>query len=251
MFDSLLLGGALGLFLVAMSFKTFTVSVPEVTGLLTVNTLSNGEPIPYGPGLHVRYPWEQVKEGNFINLRLITKRKTETYPSKDGSLLLVDWSYQYRTRVDLLPIYITVDEETIEGGLTDVGSSILSANIAEKNADDCKAEQQEFEQELWEEFCEMKPTPEELYGVELVRVSLADMDYEASVQGVRASEAVTQRLLLIAAAIKEDNPGIGDEAAMSMALVINGNMQKRVQAVEGEAGNALAALLASMGGGGK
>jgi len=237
------------LVLMALSVDKFLLSVPEITGLLTVDVFT-GALRPYGTGFHLRYPWEQVKAGNYINLRIITEPIEESYPAQDGPSMLTKWSFQYRPRLDMLARYISVDDRTIKEGLKDVGSSILSANIAQVPAADCKKNQQQVEEELKKEFQDLHPTPAELYGIDLIRVSLADVDYEPTVQAVRASEQVAARLRAIAAAIRTENPAISQKDAMNLALIIHGNIKKDVVEVEGEGGNALAALLiaASRGG---
>ncbi len=235
----------------ALSVSKFLVSVPEVTGLLTINIFS-GKLIPYGTGLHFRYPWEQVKEGNYINLQVITEDMSESYPAQDGPEMILKWSFQYRPYLNFLERYISADDNTIKKGFKDVGSSILSANIAGFKAGNCKKNQQAIEKELKREFEEMKPTPEELYGTELVRVSLADVDYEPTVQAVRASEQVAAILRKIATAIRKDHPEITQKDAMNAAMIIHGKIQKNVVEVEGHGGEALAALLIAMSrGGGK
>jgi regulator of protease activity HflC (stomatin/prohibitin superfamily) len=234
----------------ALSAKYFLVSVPEVTGLLTVNMFT-GELKPYGTGLHFRFPWEQVKEGNFINLRVITESMEESYPSQDGPVMFVKWSFQYRPYLEFLEQYISADDNTIKMGLKDVGSSILSANIAGYPAEDCKKNQQEIEKELRKEFEEMKPTPKELYGIDLIRVSLADVDFEATVQAVRASAQVAAKLTQMATAIRVGHPEISQKDAMNAAMIIHGKVKKDVVEVEGEGGEALAALLIAMSRGGK
>lgn len=226
------------------------VSVPEVTGLLTVNVFT-GRLTPYGPGLHFKLPWEQIKEGLYINLRVITEDMEESYPSQDGPVMLVKWSFQYRPYLQFLERYIGADDNTIKKGLKDVGSSILSANIAGFPADNCKRNQQAIETELRAEFGTMTPTPEELYGIELVRVSLADVDYEPTVQAVRASEQVAAKLRQIATAIRADHPEISQKDAMNAAMIIHGKIKKDVVEVEGQGGEALAALLIAMSRGGK
>jgi regulator of protease activity HflC (stomatin/prohibitin superfamily) len=236
------------LLVIALSIKHFMVSVPEVTGLLTVNVFT-GKLIPYGTGLHFRFPWEQVKEGNFINLRVVTENMEESYPAQNGPVMLVKWSFQYRPYLQYLERYISSDDNTIKQGLKDVGSSILSANIAGLPADDCKKNQQAVEEELRREFGAMAPTPEELYGIELIRVSLADVDYEPTVQAVRASEQIAAKLQEIAAKICKEHPEIKQKDAMNMAMIIHGKVTKNVVEIEGEGGNALAALImAALGG---
>lgn len=250
----------LALWALAMRFLVtpFLVSVPEVTGLVTINLLSGiggGRYYCYPTGMHFRFPWEQVKVGNYINLRLITDSKKETYPARDGPLMLTEWSFQYRPLWQKLDRYIAVDETTINRGLVDVGSSVLSANIASMEADDCKTYQHRIETDLRAQFERMSPSPEELYGIEMVRVALADLDYEEKYQKARASERVSQKLKDIATQLMEEAKLKGKEIsfkeALNAAMIINGDVTKAIQEVEGQGGEALAALLMAMSKGGK
>ena len=245
--------------LVALNIKHFLVSVPEVTGLLTVNVIT-GKMKPHGPGIHLRWPWEQIKDGLFINLRIVTESMEETYPSKDGPEMLVKWSFQYRPSVariydkkGMSPLerYISADDDTIKIGLKDVGSSILSADIAQLNSYESKAQQRSLENRLEKEFETLTPTPEELYGIELIRVSLADVDLEPEVQKVKASQVVATTLQKMATGIRVDHPEINPKDALNAAMIIDGKITKHVIEVEGEGGNALAALLVTALGGGK
>lgn len=254
------IGGAIWSLRMAYGIRYFMMSVPEVTGLLTINLLKNGELRPYGSGIHFRYPWEQIKEGNYINIRLITKSHKEDYPSADGPKMHVEWSYQYRPKLRLLAKYIAVDESTIEKGITDVGSSFLSSVIAKEAAIKCKEEQSLIEEELRKKFemagdrrkreGEEKQSLEELYGIDLIKISLSDLDYDPDFQKVRSSEQIAQRIKEIAARLKE-NKQISDKDALNAAMIINKDITKHIQEVEGEGGQALAALLMAMATGGK
>lgn len=242
--------------------RQFFISVPEVTGLVTINLIT-GRLHPYRTGVHFRYPWEQVKGGNYLNLRIVTQERKETYPSSDGPLMEAEWSFQYRPTIEGLPRYIAVDESTINKGLVDVGSSFLSSQIAKKEAIECKKEQTGLEGELKRTFEEEKIkikladgkeeeiTLEEFYGIDIVRVSLADLDYEEKFQQVRVTEQIATRLKKIAAGIKAENPDISSKDALNTAMIINKNVTKHVQEVEGEGGKALAGLFMAMATGGK
>ncbi len=239
-FCPMLIGMALWLPAMAYLVKPFLVSVPEVTGLLTINLLT-GTLRPYGTGMHFRFPWEQVKVGNYINLRTITpNQRKESYPSADGPAMIVKWSFQYIPRLELLPRFIAVDQSTIDNGLGDVGSSFLSAEIARRNAIDCKTNQAQLEAGLQSAFegqfnrGVIGETVEHFYGIDIVRISLADVDYDEKFQRARTSEQVAKRLRDIATAIITEHPDIKPKDAMNTALIINGDVSKNVQEVEGD-----------------
>jgi len=248
---SIIIGVVAWFIALAYWHSLFLVSVPEVTGLVTINLLT-GELRPYGTGLHFRFPWEQVKEGNFINLRIVTQERSEDYPSKDGPVLKVKWSFQYRSTVKGLPKYIAVDETTVNTGFGDVGSSFLGAKIASEKAETCvntreaieKALQKEFEN-VEEENIEKKHNLEQLYGVDLLRVSLADIDFEQKYQGARSTQATAIKLKEVAGQIQEGKK-IGDKDAFNAAMIINGDVKKTIQEVEGEGGQAIMAMAMAM-----
>lgn len=223
----------------AFSVRPFMVSVPEVTELVTINLLT-GELVGYKTGLHFRYPWEQVKVGNYINLRLHPLDREESYPAKDGSMMHAKWQLQYM--VVSAVVYITVGKEAIEKILAGVGSSKLSAMIARRDSEECKLEQSKIEEELEGAFDELEDR-ERLYGIKIPVVALSDLDYEVAVQKVRATQEVARRIKAIAADLRATNPTISEKDAMNAAMILHGDVTKHVNEVEGEGGNALAALL--------
>lgn len=255
-FGSLFWGLLIWAIAMAYAPRAFLVSVPEVTGLLTINLL-NGELRPYGTGIHFRFPWEQVKEGNYINLRTITpEQRKESYPSADGPAMIVKWSFQYIPRLELLPRFIAVDQTTIDKGLGDVGSSFLSAEIARRNTIDCKENQAVIERGLQEAFegpfsrSAVGETVEQFYGIDIVRISLADVDYDEKFQRARTTEQVMERLRGSANKIHDEHGEISSKDALNAVMIVNGDVTKNIQEVEGEGGQALAALLMAMARGG-
>ncbi|MDO8676450.1 MAG: SPFH domain-containing protein [Candidatus Azambacteria bacterium] len=249
-----LLGLAIGSILVGSTIKVWVISVPEITGLVTIDLFHQGILHPYGPGLHFRYPWEQVKEGNYINLRLVTQERNETYPSGDGPAILIRWSFQYKPRLEALPTYIAVDETTINEGLINIGSSYLSAKIASLDAEETRKKRPEIEAELlkkYEPILNRQPNEplsvEELYGIDLIKVSLADVDYEKTYQQARTTNIVAKRIKQTAKDLQTKEDGtpntVSDKDALNTALIINGDIEKNVQEVEGEGLQALSGII--------
>lgn len=252
---SVLMASAFEAYATSRAFKFFIVSVPEITGLLTINLLKNGGLRPYGTGLHLRYPWEQVKEGNYINLRLVTSEKiTQTYPSLDGIVMMTEWTFQYIAKLRLLAKYIAVDETTINKGLTDVGSGLLSSMIAQRNAEELKKDQETLKKDFIKDFentivkeAGLDAKLEDHYGIDITTVSLADIDYEKKFQNVKTSERVADKIKAIAKNLQKTGEGeeekIKYKDALNSALIINGDITKKVQEVEGEGLVALAGLI--------
>ncbi|MBI3305937.1 hypothetical protein HYZ82_02255 [Candidatus Nomurabacteria bacterium] len=244
------------------------VSVPEYAALVTINLLKHGgvadkekteakkreSPLKeYQTGLSFRYPWEQVKIGNYINLRLLPLGMEESYPAMDGPEMHTKWQAPYRVKYPIK--FIGVGREAVEDILRKAGSSVLSAFIAGKEAEEAKKEQEGMEGLLKDKFASMKL--EEECGVEIPVVSLADLDYEPEVQKVRASQYVARKLKQIARELQAKGEGegkpISDSDALTNAMIIHGKANLNVNEVKGKGGNALAALLMGMaqGSGGK
>lgn len=243
----------IGLFLVAISLcvRCFLVSVPEVTGLVTINVFT-GDLYSYGPGLHFRYPWEQVKEDNYINIRVVKPpQKEDSYPSKDGPAIPVKWEFQYRPIARHLDRYIAVGQSTITEGLVDIGSSFLSKEIAKIEALKAKSKQENLERKLQEAFKNDKTILD--YGIEIVKLALIDVDYEQRFQQARATEQIAERLRDAAKKIVEDSkdekgqPKISMKEAMNMVLVMNKDVTKDIQETEGGDASLLMAAARNVG----
>lgn len=231
------LGTALWLYSNGKVLKFFMVSVPEVTGLVAVNLLT-GDMNAYGTGLHFRFPWEQVKESNYINLRTMkTDDKQETFPCKDGPVIIVKWSLQYRSSVEQLPAYIAVDEETINKGLNEVASSFLALKIRDMNSEEIRerAKKAELEEDLFKHFREEATVPikmsdgstgkeelEAFYGISIMLVTIADVDFEVDYQKARSTDQVMKKYKETAEAIKQGDGSITSKDALDGVLMVAG-----------------------------
>lgn len=240
------LGTSLWLYGNGKSLKFFMVSVPEVTGLVTVNLLT-GEMGTYPTGLHFLLPWEQVKDGNYINLRTMkTDDKKETFPCKDGPVVIVKWSLQYRSSVDQLREYIAVDEETINMGLNEVASSFLALKIRDMKSEDVrkKAVKETLEQNLLDHFKKtakvlvkqpdesIKPMPlEEFYGISIMLAPIADVDFEESYQQARSTDQIMKKYKQTAAHVmkmgKKGDGSITNKDALDSVLMVAGKGVKK------------------------
>lgn len=234
------------------SVRPVMVSVPEVTALVTVNLLT-GELFIHETGLHFRYLWEQEKVTNFINLRVIpfgSGPEGEDYPAKDGPKMHAKWQGAYR--VVNAKKFIGVGREAVESLLLQTGSGVLSALITRNKAESVKARQAKVEEKLQQKFSEMKS--EEICGVEILLVTLGDLDYDDAVQKVRSTAYVAGRIKQIAKDLRDggrDNPDtMTAKESQNNVLLIDGKITKHINEVEGEGGNALAALLMAMAQGG-
>jgi len=287
----------------AQSFHLFVVSVPEVTGLITLNYFVRPTPIDpytnlhvYPPGLSFKFPWEQVKEGLYINLRIVTltffedfstksspskvtvrqtekdgsfTHKTKTLRSKAGAgpKVTVRGEVQYRAILELLPRYIAVAEESILEGLLNIIRSDLAIEVAQTLPEKVRSEIKEAQKRLTELFRdpdqliraareiqmaeqlapgEVKDINIEwLYAIDVFILRISDVEYETEYQRVLTSGERNKRLGEIAD--QWSARGLNPKDASNAALIVNGTVPKQVVEVEGNAGQALQALLLGLG----
>ncbi len=236
---------------VGKTLPYFLVSVPEVTALITVN-LFGGELKEYQTGINFRFPWEQVKAGNYINLRIITQdfEKGESYPALDGVMLDIKWSFQYRGMKGNIKKYITVDETVIESGLHNIGSSFLAQIIANLTAETARQNIKRIEQCMKAHYEHEEPldlrletTPEtreerekailgkidvyldglkgkprgkasfeEQYGIDLILIAISDVDYEDKFQKALSSREVARKVKETARVLQEKSGASVGEA---------------------------------------
>lgn len=233
------LGTALWLYGNGRLLKFFMVSVPEVTGLVAVNLLT-GDMNSYGTGLHFTLPWEQIKDGNYINLRTMkTDDKQETFPCEDGPVVSVKWSLQYRSSVKQLRAYIAVDEETINKGLNEVSSSFLATKIRTMKSEAIRGSETKatLEQNLLEHFKTIATVPvkqkqkdgtetdtplEQFYGISIMLVTIADVDFEADYQKARSTDEIMKKYKETADHIKSGDGSITNKDALDSVLMVAG-----------------------------
>lgn len=215
--------------------ENFLVSVPEITGLITINIFT-GELDVYGTGFHLIFPWEQVEEGNYINLRQVTVPVDETYPSLD-SLMAVKWQFQYTPTVAGLKKYISADDNTIKTGLKGLGGSVIGFEIGILSGEECKKQKDAIEEKVKDRFVSEDDdpdlTPWALYGVEMNRVTINDLDYDSKVQEVRSNMEVSRKIREMAGEIRNEHRDLTGAQAMNYAMIINGKTQKQIFELEG------------------
>lgn len=229
--------------------RPFMVSVPEYTKLVTVN-LFNGTLEAYDTGLSWRFPWEQVKDGNYINTRLIPLEGEEDYPAKDGAKLHAKWQAPYRV-VDAVT-YIGVGRNA-EKIISAIISGVLSSFIGKGEAEEIKEKQADAEdilkKKLQEELVFTTPEGEKFkYGIEVPVVTLADLDFDLAVQKARAAKAEARATKEIA----KEFAGV-DKDALEAAQVERGKASKQIFDVKGldgvgAAAGAIASALKEKGG---
>lgn len=230
--------------LISITIPFFLVFVSEITGLVVLNQFT-GKMRVYGSGLNLKLPWEKVRTTNFYNLERITKEDDETYASLDGPMMVVKYSYQYQPVLELLTNYIRVDKTTIEGGLSDVISSLLSDIISQKNADEARRGIKEIERRVTTEFEREGHDLECRYGIDFKLLAISDIDFSADYQETKSAKARMTVFGETIKELKEKLPSINDKDAANLILVEQKKAQKTIYEIEGleSLGNAGEAIL--------
>lgn len=204
----------------------FLVSVPKLTGLITTDELFGGLLHVYGPGLHLRYPWERFTSDDYIEMRAQIVQKSSTFVSKDGIGVAFGWTVQYGVFLPLLAAFIRTDEHAIEHGFVEVVEHAGQEIIVEENIDNILKKrtaheiQDGIEDKLVEEKDVQGNTIEERFGivVELATVGppTFDKDYK---------EALTAKVLrtIITADAKTmaSELNISEEKALQTIMMLN------------------------------
>lgn len=266
------LGTALWILLIGETLAFFLVAVPEVCGLITVNVFQKttvkdryANQLVYMTGLWFHYPWEQVKEGLFINLRIVHQPFEEDFPGKDGPRTEHKGDIFYRPVPKWLPRYIAVDDTVINRGLIAITSSILSTLTAGRDAVKARKSIKFFQKKLSgafrdhdemlksasevvdAELSEEEATHSWLFAIDVLTVKLSDVDYEPDFSITLSKEAQAKRISAYAKQLQEDNPNLSAKDAQNIADIRYGTARKDIFEVEGNAHQALAGLLAGIG----
>ena len=210
----------------------------------------------YPPGLHLRWPTEQKKYENFINLRdSKTDGVTENYPS-GTAMLEAKFSVHYVTTWDRLPRHISVAESIINDGLLERASaklrSLIDALQLSASTDQAQVAQEKqnlrekreaFGRETLEYFGKPEAyvrmaDPEEpnkeisvklddYYGIRITSVPVSDLDYEASYQKMLTAKQQAVTLAEVADSIKGTDNSVSDKDARDMAFMLSGDRVKK------------------------
>lgn len=127
---------------------------PEWTAYVTQNAFT-GKMVPYGPGLHLSYWWEERnKRGNY-SLRVITRGFSASVATQTAKVV-IKGEYEYAIDLKFITRAIGVDETTIESGITAFIESFLTGQCAAEKADAVRGMIDELNRRLADEFmCEV------------------------------------------------------------------------------------------------
>lgn len=128
------LGFIAGGFVLAAIFDKVTIRVRQYEGVIT-DDIWSGNPIPYGPGLHARFPWEIITEEGIVSLRYVTVSYEIQVPTKDDEVR-VKGQYQYYVLLSRLTIFGRADYSTVNDGFEGIVISYLSRIFGGRTAEE-------------------------------------------------------------------------------------------------------------------
>lgn len=143
---------------------------PEWTGYVTQN-IFNGKMIPYGPGLHPTYWWEERNRRGNYSLKIITRDFTASVSTKTAKVV-IKGKYEYAIDLALITRAIGIDETTIESGITAFIESFLTSKCTQKDANEVRGMIDNLNEELAAEFmcnaedeCDIEGELKDLAGI--------------------------------------------------------------------------------------
>jgi regulator of protease activity HflC (stomatin/prohibitin superfamily) len=264
----------LAMIMIFGTLKHFLVGVPEVTGLILINMLIQVQPLdPYANqivvlvGISFKFPWEQVKEDLFISLRIVAQPFKEDFPAKDGPKIPTTGEIFWRPDERLLPRHIAVDTTIINKGLVAIATGTLSQEISKSAARKARGKVDLYQTLLLDRFeaaitDDIKPSSHEyaiamaagvttvtnewMWGIDFLGVRIGDADYEADYQKALSQEARASLISQLAEKLREERK-LEPKDAMNAALMQFELVKKEIFELEGNAPQALTALLAKWG----
>jgi len=167
----------------------FLINNPEWTAYVTQNMFT-GKMVPYGPGLHPSYWWEQhSKEGNYP-LNVITRSFTTSIATKT-SKVVIGVEYEYAISLKDIMRAIGIDESTIENGITAFIESFLISRCARDDAEKVRGDIDALNEALANEFMETETggrdprSFENTYGFVTVGIVISSIALPEAVQKTR------------------------------------------------------------------
>lgn len=227
-----LMGVALWLAVFLSILKLHLVTVPEITGLVTLDVF-RGVMHAYGAGWKIKYLWEQAKDENYINLRLIPSNGTYELVSKDGVKVKYTYTIQYRGRLRLLPIYIRVDKKDINEALGAIVRSVIAIGAMGKTADHLRSDVEvegllkSLREQLGQEGNDANGHEIEYrYGIDIEVVSLSEPTFSDDYIEATTAQVITSKFDSAARKLREGDGGLGLSGQAAMDVVLLANKEK-------------------------
>lgn len=174
--------------------KLFIVKVPPVYGAIIISKISGRTPRILKEGMHLKFPWQYAV---IFSLEKSVPKEIviDSIPTKDGGTATIKCSYQYHPSFNHLQKYIENDESMIKNGIEDMIKSFIGQFAAKHTIDEIAQKWEILENFVREKFKEEHyyydetlnrkikyKDLEDRYGVEIIRVSITDIDFPEEIQ---------------------------------------------------------------------
>lgn len=183
-----ILGIILGASFVARISPRFLVTNPANLAFVTQNpfSYSDNQYVPYGPGWHFSFPWEQRQTEGNVPLNLITEHISERIPSRTGEVTL-DISVQLFVRNPVA--FFIATASSVQLGLRDTVREWLAKRVAELSADEAVSRSNQLSNEIDEVLRGRRSgILLETYGISIVNARIQSIDLSKKMQSARDTQ---------------------------------------------------------------
>jgi len=241
--ESLLLALALFFGAMALSLNPFFIFVPPQTSVVLENSL-NGTLREVSSGVVVKYPWESAPSSNWLNLRTMSTDIGGRFVSQNGPV--VDLKGELRFQV--LPGHgervVKHTQGAFVTGIRQVCASFLSDFVSKRTARDVREQSSELEKQLRVHLSAGPDSLKPVFGVEPTLVSITEVKFDDAYQVIRTRTSAAQELLEIAGRLRTG--AMNETDALEAAMLVSGDVQKRIVDVRGSGASALSSQLVAI-----
>jgi len=156
---------------------------PEWTGYVTQNVFT-GTMVPYGPGLHPSYWWEERNKSGNYSLGVITRDFKAAIATKTAKVI-ISGKYEYAINLAMITKAIGIDATTIEIGITAFIDSFLTSECAEEDAGKVRGMIDKLNIDLAREFTDNAADFGDKYGFITVSVIIDNITLSDAAQKTR------------------------------------------------------------------
>lgn len=255
-------GAIIGIWLLARLAPRLIIDNPEWSAYVTLDPLLGGHMVPYGPGIHLAFPWEERNTDGNYSLQVITRPFSLTTPTLT-SAVTVSGRLFYNASLPYITNAIGVDKEVVEDGLIAFIDSNLISKLGGMATEDAVMQIPDISKELNDTFRDtVTPTGkkaeefEKKFGYSTAAIVIDKIALPEAVQKAADAESEAKKMNKIALALLGLTQAQLDEMlrtkvitmkqlkeVVDRALVTSGNATMNLNVIEGNMANAMADFL--------
>lgn len=202
------LGGAAAL-LIPLLVRSL-IANPEWTGYVSLNPLT-GKNVPYGPGLHPAFFWEQRNKDGTYPLQVITKT-FEIPVQTQTSQVIATGMFQYQVDLANIVNNVGIDESTVNEGYTGFIDNFLTSELSKKTTEQARTSTDDINTLLGNQFMGDDtgeggvPAFETKNGIRTVAVAITGLRLPPAVQKTRDAVDESEKVFASMAKLKGVTP---------------------------------------------